>query len=354
MIRAEPSAGDVGDLRALRRDPGVRAIAHAWRRLTGGKPRERGICRRTLIACSGGADSSGLAIALAAAVGEPAGLFVLAHIVHDLRPESEALADRDAARRLAKRLGVPFAEAGVRVRDHAGNPEAVARRLRYQALAELAERDACGFVATAHHADDQLETLLMGLLRGAGPGGMRGVRPRRRIAEDSVVIRPALDVGRSDLERLCRAFGWEWREDVTNSDTARLRAAIRHRVTPVLKELRPGVELRAGRTARLLGEASEFIAVRARELLSEAETSDGSFRVSRPALRKEMAIVVGEVLRQGAVMARGERGQDRLGGAALDPMVAAVLDGQTDQRTFRRGGLEVAVSARWVTLRRQA
>ena len=337
----------------LRRDPTVRGIALSWRRLTGGTGRvPGGICRRTLIACSGGADSSGLAIALAAAVGEPRALFVVGHIVHDLRPEGEALADRDAACGLAERLGLPFAEARIRARDEGGNLEASARRLRYRALAALAETDACGYIATAHHADDQLETLLMAILRGAGPAGLRGVRPERRLSRDASLIRPALGAQREDLRRLCRAMHWEWREDQTNSDVERLRAAVRHRVLPDLKELRPGVELRAARTARLMGEASDLIAARAHDLIAAGQITAGEIRIPRASLRGESEVVLGEVLRRAAVRVRGERGQDRLGGAVLDAMTAAVQDGQTGPRTFRTRNLEVEVSARTVVLRR--
>jgi tRNA(Ile)-lysidine synthase TilS/MesJ len=123
--------------------------------------------RRTLIACSGGADSSGLVLGLAAAVSEPADLFVVAHIVHDMRTPREALADRDSARDLAATLGLPFAEDHIRVKG--GNAEANRPPPPLPGLAALAKTHGCPYIATAHHADDQLETILMGLLRGSGP-----------------------------------------------------------------------------------------------------------------------------------------------------------------------------------------
>src|SRR5262249_13089156 len=151
-----------------RTDPTVRAITRSWRSLTGGTSRGHDRARRTLIACSGGGDSCGLALALAAAISNPADLLVIAHLVHDMRPESEPLAHRDAPRDLASALGLPFVERSIRVKTAGGNAEAVARRLRYQALAQLASEHGCPFIATAHHAQDQLETMLMALIRGSG------------------------------------------------------------------------------------------------------------------------------------------------------------------------------------------
>jgi tRNA(Ile)-lysidine synthase len=178
--------------RVSRRDRTVRTVSRAWRELTGGLTRGRDSQRRTLIACSGGADSSGLAIALASAVSKPRMQFVVAHVVHDMRAEDEALADRDATKGLAARLGLEFVESRVRLRGLSGNAEAVARRLRYAALKQLAEDHGCGFIATAHQADDQLETMLMKLIRGAGPRGLAGVAPSRDACE-----------GRADRDQAC-------------------------------------------------------------------------------------------------------------------------------------------------------
>jgi tRNA(Ile)-lysidine synthetase-like protein len=352
MHRAGPSAD--GELRGLRRDPAVRALALEWRRLTGGRRRGLDTCRRTVLAVSGGGDSCGLAIALCAAVSEPRGLFVLAHVVHDLRPESLALADRDAARELAGRLGVPFAEERIGVRAAGGNLEGSARRLRYEALVRVADRDGCGFVATAHHGGDQLETLLMGLLRGAGPDGLGGVRDSRRLSRDVTLIRPALTLARSELQRVCREFGWEWREDATNQDLARTRAALRHRVVPVLEELRPGAETRAARSARLLAGAACVINSGADALLDAAGHADQELQLERQKLRGQPAVMIGAVLRRAAVRLRGLPGRDRFGAAVLDPMIEAIQSDRTEPRTFVNGRLEVTITARSVVMRRCA
>ena len=252
-----------------RRDADVAAIVRAWRRQTtlrkrDGKEAQGG---RTLVGCSGGADSVALLLALAAATDR----LVVGHVVHDLRPREEALADREFVRDLAERLGLEFAEAEVGVkakRKERGakggsgtrNVEALARRARYAALMEMAGERGIRFVAVAHHADDQLETVVMSLLRGSGPAGLSGMPERRVLGwPDELrvwLVRPMLGavirggITREVCRRMCERAGIAWREDATNADTSRLRSAVRHRVVPVLKEIRPSAAERATSAAR--------------------------------------------------------------------------------------------------------
>ncbi|MBL8745089.1 MAG: tRNA lysidine(34) synthetase TilS, partial [Phycisphaerae bacterium] len=203
----------IGGLR--RDDRFARRVALQWRRLIGSGG------SRTLIACSGGADSTALLLALALASRE----LVVGHVLHDLRARADAEADRDFVRVLADRLGLPFVEAEVRVAACPGNAESNARRERYRSLARLASAHNCLFVATAHHADDQFETMLMALTRGCGPGGLRGIAPSRVLPEsetDRVVtlIRPMLHVTRAEARAACASAGIAWREDRTNTDTS--------------------------------------------------------------------------------------------------------------------------------------
>ena len=154
--------------RGVRRsDPAVAEVVARWRRLTGGA--------RTLVACSGGADSVALLLMLRAATDD----LVAGHVVHDLRPRDEALADRDAVRGLADACGVPFVSEEVRV--PAGNAEGMARTARYEALARMAQEHGCASVASAHHAGDQLEGVVMALVRGAGVRGLGGAQEIREI-----------------------------------------------------------------------------------------------------------------------------------------------------------------------------
>jgi tRNA(Ile)-lysidine synthetase-like protein len=350
-------SGSAGLRLPARSTPALRKIVGSWRRLTGGG-RGRDAQRRTLVAVSGGADSSGLLLALAAGVGRAGELLVVGHVVHDLRTASEAAGDRDAAAALAERLGLPFVSAAVRVRAEGGNSEGAARRLRYAALAELAGQNGCGFVATGHHAGDQLESVLMGLVRGAGPAGLAGIAPKRRGPGGVWVIRPALGDSREELRELCRGAGVEWREDATNGDTSRLRAAIRRDVIPVIERIRPRAAAAAARSARLMRDAERVIEGRARTVVSgaardSAEAGPGTARLTfeRAGLRRERSVVVGAVIRLAVVELVGPGGRDRLGAKVLEPVVRAVRSKGMDPKVFPLRGVEVHVLARRVFVR---
>jgi tRNA(Ile)-lysidine synthase len=338
--------------RFLRSDPAIRRIAGDWRRLgelAGAAPAKGGDDqRRTLIACSGGGDSSGLAIALAAALSRPDRALALAHIVHDLRPAEEALADRDAAAALAEALGLPFVEGRIRVRDQKGNIEALARRARYRALARIARRQGCPLVATAHSASDQAETVLMALARGSGPRGLGGIHEHRPLSGGAHLIRPALAVPGQELRAICHRFGWEWREDRTNRDLTRARAALRQALArlPALRARSASINW----SARLARESAAIVESLARELLAAAgRTTSGGLVLSRAGLRERPAVILGEVLRQAQAALCG-RGADRLGERSLAPLIRAIQGRSTEPRRFRLGPLAAALTARTLTL----
>lgn len=307
----------------------------AWRRLVDAGP--------SLIACSGGADSTALTLALAASVGER---IRVGHVVHDMRSDEEALADRDAVRSLAAALGLGFSERSVRV--PAGNAEAGARAARLCALAEMAKEFGCATVATAHHAGDQFETVLMALARGAGPGGLAGMARSRPIGAAGVrLIRPMLGIERADAERVCRLAGVVWREDATNEDRSRLRSALRHEVIPPLRAHRPGAVRRAAASAELLADAAGLVEDRAREVFG------GGLSWPRETLAAQRRIVVGAGLRGAWAGLTGGEGADRLSRAIVDAAIDAIADGRSDRRVFHWPGcVRIDVAGGLVTIRR--
>lgn len=357
-----PAGRPIG--RPDRRHPVAARIIRAWRDLAVSAPARRAESHkppRTLVACSGGADSCALVLALAAATDN----MLVAHVVHDLRPRAEAMADCDAARRLAVALGLPFDWRDVKVQNDRGaggsNLEARARRARYAALVEMARLHRCPVIATAHHADDHLETVLMAVLRGAGPRGFAGVPRRRRLTSETphvTVIRPMLGdrhgrldaVTRDEARALCRAVGWAWREDATNADVSLLRNALRARVLPVLEELRRGAAQRAVRSGDLLRAASDVLRSRAERLCDRAEevarAGHGVLTWDRAVLRRADPVVIGEMLRVAARrLGGGEAGLDRLSRRGVAAVVRAVCDDSTDPRRLRAGPLAVHVTA---------
>ena len=331
-----------------RADPVVRRIAREWRRLTARRSLRRtpDADRRTLLGVSGGADSTAMLLALVAAAGRRSDAIAgVAHVLHDLRPPDEARADRDAVRALAGALSLPYHEQRITTADCPDNPEATARRARYRALAHLAAEAGCPFVATAHHADDQLESILMALLRGAGPDGLRGIAPRRRIQSAGLetgvtLIRPCLGITHEEAVDLCRRSGVVWREDGTNADTTRLRAALRHGPLADIALLRPGAPRRAARTARLMRDAAGLVHDRARDVFADDLTWH------RDALRRERAIVLGAGLRAAALRLTEGRHADELTGRTVDPAIRAIRDDSTEPRRFNwPGAITLTVTA---------
>ena len=155
------------------------------------------------------------------------------HLNHLLRgPEADA--DEQFVAGLAERLNLRFfsrrVDVGAEARQAADNIEQTARRLRYQWFTELIVQGHSAKIATGHTCSDQAETVLFRLLRGAGSAGLAAIRP---VVEPGVV-RPLLEVSRSDVLAYLRRHGWSWREDSTNQQTELDRNRIRHQLLPIL------------------------------------------------------------------------------------------------------------------------
>lgn len=173
------------------------------------------------LAVSGGADSLALLLLAQEAL---FGRIAVASVDHGLRPE--AAGEVALVERIAGERGIPFTALAVRLRP--GNTQAQARAARYAALAQWAGDAGLGAVATAHHADDQAETLLMRLNRGSGLSGLAGVRARSLVAGTEVpLLRPLLGWRKAELAAIVAAAGLTPVEDPSNSDPAFDRARLR-------------------------------------------------------------------------------------------------------------------------------
>jgi tRNA(Ile)-lysidine synthase len=188
---------------------------------------------RALVAVSGGGDSMALLHVLAR-LGPKLGYSLVAHGVdHGLRPE--ALRELDQAAAFADTLGVPFARTSVHV-ARGGNLQARARSNRLKALRDAAERAGCTCIATAHHADDRAETVLLRLLRGASPDGLAVLPPRR-----GDLVRPFIRARRRDIECHIERHAIPYASDPSNLDPRFLRARVRQELLPLLETLSPGI-----------------------------------------------------------------------------------------------------------------
>ena len=326
-----------------RNHPVAARILRRWRALTGGKA-VRDVDRRTVVACSGGADSVVLAAVLAAV--EPRA--TIAHVVHDLRGDGSAQRDRDAVKGLAAVLECDFVERAVAVKGAGGNLEGSARRLRYKALEEMACEVGAGFVATGHHGDDQVETVLMRMMRGSGVRGMGGIGERVEMG-DVVVVRAMLDVWRVEIEALCVEWGLEWVHDATNDDVGYLRNRIRHEVMPMLREIEPGIGDKVGGFARSCGQTSDFLARAVREGVgSEAHRDGDRWRWERARLRRAHRAELAELMFVFVEDVLGRVGADSMGRRAVEACVLAIKSEDTDPCVHRVGPIVVRVDARIV------
>lgn len=217
---------------------------------------------RLILAFSGGADSTALA-SLIAASGQAREVLCV-HVDHGLDAGSGERAA--AARSIASRLALPFCleTANIRARS---NQEAAARRARYAALKRHVEPGDC--LLTAHHADDQVETIILRLLRGAGPGGLAGI-PRQRRFGSGWLARPLLDWTRAELQNHCREARIGWIEDPSNRSQHADRNFLRHHVLPQLRGRWPGLDQSVLRSGRLSGQAAKSIEARLIPLLTSA------------------------------------------------------------------------------------
>jgi tRNA(Ile)-lysidine synthase len=213
---------------------------------------------RVVAAVSGGSDSVALAFLLRDLAARDELVFAgLAHLNHRVRG---ADADADAAfcRALADRLGVAAVIGGADVpgdaKTHQVSIEVAGRHARQRFFEEAIESVKADRIAVAHTRDDQAETVILRLARGAGSSGLAAMTPRR-----DHLVRPLLDSSRSELQEFLRAMGEGWREDATNLDRAIPRNRVRHAVMPELRAINAQADAALARAAEILRGDDEFL-----------------------------------------------------------------------------------------------
>ena len=211
--------------------------------------------RHIVLAVSGGRDSVGMACLVTAA--RPDLRPVVAHVRHGLRDDA---ADAAAARACAASLGVAFRQIPVEVRRDGTGPENAARTARMQALAAAAQAAGAGFVLTGHTADDQAETVLLNVARGAGLGGLAGIPRLRTLTAGVTLVRPVLGLRRAQVRAAAAASGLPVVDDPTNDDPDQPRAAARSQLLPLLQSLTGGGSDPVAALARLATHARAEVA----------------------------------------------------------------------------------------------
>lgn len=336
---------DAGDPHRIgRAHPTLARILRRWRELTGGR-QTRDPERRTLVACSGGADSVLLAMAIASVRDS----CVVAHITHDLRAPELTTQDHEFVQDLAARLGVPFQHERIQTAAMCGNTEANARMARYSALVRLAGQTGCRFIATGHHADDQLETLLMHLMRGSGVRGMIGVHAAQRL-EQHTLIRPMLDLSRDEIESALSELELTWREDHTNTDITLLRNRLRHTLIPKLREISPAVALHASEWGRDLAAIHDMVQHQIQNIAPQRRTAGGQWQWDRDTLRNQSLLLLGYLPSHYLEQEHGRIRIDQLTRRAIESWARAVKSHSTDPTIHRIGPIVARVRANQVVL----
>jgi tRNA(Ile)-lysidine synthase len=223
------------------------------------------------VAYSGGLDSTVLLHALARALVDRANYRLrAAHVDHQLQAGSKNWSEHCG--RVAQSLQIEFVPLTVTVATTADEgPEAAARDARYGALRQILKPNEV--LLTAHHADDQLETTLLALMRGSGLRGLSGV-PSVQIFGGGWLARPMLEFARSELEEWARVEHLQWLEDPSNTNTSFDRNFLRHRVLPALRERWPAAAHSATRSTSHLREASRLLDVLAAADLQAVASGD--------------------------------------------------------------------------------
>ncbi len=227
-----------------------------------------------VVAVSGGADSVALLRAMAATRSPGRGRLVGAHFNHGLRG-SASDGDAEFVQELCRSLDLPCASGGAErqalAESGTGGLEAAAREARYAFLRQTADQVGARYVATAHTADDQAETVLHRILRGTGIQGLSGISRARPLSEATTLLRPLLGFRRRDLTDYLHHVGQGYREDASNADLRFTRNRIRHDLLPKLaEEYNRGVADALVRLGRIAEEAQEVIDDLASQLCAEA------------------------------------------------------------------------------------
>ena len=259
------------------------------------------------VAVSGGADSLALLLALQELAPTLGLQLAVLHLDHAWRPESAD--DASFVAQWAARLGLPLmARRAEELRQARGNREQAARQARYLFFRECLASGEINCVATAHTADDQAETVLLRLLRGAGTRGLAGIWPVVCAGPNEKIIRPALACRREELRAWLRAKDETWREDASNWDLGRRRNRIRHELLPELtRDYNPALVERLADLAALARAEEEFwtgeIAARAPRLW---RATPAGWEADTRELAAQPLALARRLLRAGMAAARGD------------------------------------------------
>lgn len=284
--------------------------------------------RRYLVGVSGGRDS---VVLLHWLLTQGYRKLIVCHFEHGLRGRA-GKADARFVERLAQERGLPLETAAADIRQVAlGKKQSIETAARNERLAfftRVARRRRCLTIFLGHHADDQVETFLLNLFRGAGGRGLGAMRARATLGSLELV-RPLLGVWRSEIDQYLREHRLKFREDATNEQLNARRNRIRHRIIPWLeKQLGRNIRATIWRAATVLGEEEDFLeTLTPVGLTNSNELNVAQFRPLPPALQRR-------ALRQWLT----QRGVSDLGFAVVEEVRGLLAGGAPARVNLPRGG----------------
>lgn len=296
-----------------------------------------------VVGVSGGADS----LALLHLLHEAGFSLVVCHFNHRLRPAADG--DATFVESVAAKLRLPFEggaeDVGAFAETNRLSVEEAARKLRYRFLYRCARSHGAQAVAVGHTADDQIETVLMHFIRGAGLSGLKGMLPRTILTEfdaDVPLVRPILQMWRKDTEAYCGEHGLDFRSDASNTDPTYFRNRLRLSLIPELETYNPGFRAALLRSSGALQGDYELIqgVLDAAWERTAAEQGPGFLGFSRAALEELPIPLRRGLIRRGAFRLRpGLRDVDF---DALEEAAAAITPPQASTRSRAGGLVEIA------------
>ena len=223
-----------------------------------------------LVAFSGGADSSALLHILYNDAKNLGYTLHAAHFNHQIRGE-EAERDAHFCKSTCEKLKIPFylgtANIPLLAKENGNSIEYEAREIRYAFFEKIMRENNIPILVTAHHAEDQIESIMLHILRGSGLAGLRGMAECRNFTNDFYLVRPLLNTKKEDILSYCAKNNIDFVIDSTNSDTNYSRNFIRAELTPKMYELQPNLERVFSRLSESANEANDFIECSAKEFI---------------------------------------------------------------------------------------
>jgi tRNA(Ile)-lysidine synthase len=268
-----------------------------------------------VVGCSGGADSVALLAALSelrenpvpSASSTPRGFLVAAHMNHRLRG-AESDSDEQFVRQLADRWDL---RCEVGLGSGTSRDEAALRTERLRFLTETASRTGARYLALAHSASDNVETVLHHLFRGTGPAGLAGIGSPRSIGQDLVLVRPLLSLSRNSIRDALRQLGQSWREDSSNADTDYRRNWIRQQLIPLIESQYPCALNAVGRAIEGQREWRALVDRLAEQWLATHRLSNKPLTVQRdPAVEPPIVAAAAQIIWTENGWPRGEMSRE--------------------------------------------